>query len=387
MHLIVFSPYYAPHVGGVESYVAELHAELLTQDAALRITVLAPDLPGGSPAVERLAEGCTLLRYPAVEAIPNFPLPAFHRRDLWRALRAARADAPDVVISHTRFFVSSLVATVWARRRRVPTLHVEHGSEHVQLDSRLHSRIAWAYDRTIGRWVLRRATAIVAVSAAAAEFVRSLSDRSAEVVHRGLSAAVHDGIAPDPDIVVWAAGRPMITYVGRLIDGKGVTDLLEALPGLHGSWCCCLVGDGPQKDALRALARVRGIDDRVCFTGAVEHDRALAIVRASAVVVNPSYTEGLPTVVLEAAALGRPILATDVGGTGEIVRSGVSGILVGPRAPAELTAALTTLLADGTLRERLGKAAREHARTAFRWDVAAERYRALAAAIRVNSAS
>jgi glycosyltransferase involved in cell wall biosynthesis len=265
-----------------------------------------------------------------------------------------------------------------ARALGVPYVHVEHGSDYVQLDARLPSLAARAYDTGIGRQVLRRADVRLAISAAAGAFVRRLAGVDASVVYRGLPLDRLDAARPAPEASAFAAGRTLVVYVGRLIDGKGVGDLVSAMAQLGDHVCCAVIGDGPRGPELRRRAEALA-PGRWRFTGYLPEDDALAWIRAADVVVNPSYTEGLPTTVLWAAALGRAIVATDVGGTGEVVRDGVSGLLVRPRAVAQLRGALAALAADPPRRERLGAVARQDALLRFDAAAGARRWLALAA--------
>jgi glycosyltransferase involved in cell wall biosynthesis len=224
--------------------------------------------------------------------------------------------------------------------------------------------------------VLRRADVRIAVSAAAAAFVRRLAGVDATVVHRGLPLDRLDAVRASADAAL-AADRPIVAYVGRLIDGKGVADLVDAIAALPQEVLCVIVGDGPRRADLEQRA-ARAHPDRFAFTGYLPEDDALAWVMAADVVVNPSYTEGLPTTVLWAAALGRGIVATDVGGTGEIVTDGTSALLVAPRDVDRLHDALARLLGDDALRARLGATARDDVRRRFDTVAGATRWLAVA---------
>ncbi len=375
LRFLIFSPYFSPHVGGVESFVGEM-SEVLVRDAQVdQVTVLAPQLPAAGAPREVLGPRLRVVRYPAMEVIPNFPLPKFWTVGFWRALRAAAPQHHDILVSHTRFFVSSALALLTARLTRRQVVHVEHGSDFVQLGSHLSKWAARAYDHSIGQVVLRRADAVVAVSAAAAAFVRRLAGREATVIYRGFWPHRLEELSPNQDVLTHADGRGVVTYIGRLIDGKGVADLMRAFARMEGdAYVLCLVGDGPRRSDLERLADQLGIRDRVLFLGYVEERQALESILASDVVVNPSYTEGLPTTVLEAALLGRAILATDVGGTGEIVVDGHSGVLVAARDIVGLSSALTRLLDDPELRRRLGETARREAGQRFDWTHSVQRF-------------
>ena len=375
LRLLIFSPYFPPHVGGLEGYVSDLNEVLLRSGEVDGITVFTPWLPHEGAAVEDRGEGYVVVRYPAFELIPNFPVPKVWKREFWRALRSTRPANHDVVVSHTRFFLTSALALVCARAVSRPLLHVEHGSDYVQLSGRAPRVAARIYDLSLGRLLLRHADGVIAVSHAAAGFVRQLAGCDAEVVHRGMWAQRLDAASADEDVLEWAAGRPMVTFVGRLIDGKGVPDLLHAFAAVGGVQAvACIVGDGPRRAELEMLAERLGIAELVLFLGYLPEEQAWRVIRASDIVVNPSYTEGLPTSVLEAALMGKAVLATDVGGTSEIVTDGRGGLLFEAHDIDGLRSGLTQLLEDPGLRERLGSAARAEAAGRFDWPICAARF-------------
>jgi glycosyltransferase involved in cell wall biosynthesis len=386
LKLLVLSPYFPPHVGGLEGYVSDLNEALLRHGEVQRVTVITPRLPprGGGPEAEGEAERYLVLRYPAFELIPNFPVPKLWLRAFWRSLRAADPRGHDVLVSHTRFFLTSALALLCARVVRRPLLHVEHGSDYVQLTRRSLREAARIYDHLLGRLVLRRADAVIAISHAAAAFVHRLAGRDVTVIHRGMWPEQLD-VEADRWVLDEAVGRCVVTFAGRLIDGKGVSDFLRAFALLgRGAAMACVVGDGPRRSELESLATELGISGQTRFLGGVPERRAREVIRASDVIVNPSYTEGLPTSVLEAALMGKAVLATDVGGTAEIVSNGDSALLVHPHDVPELRARLEQLIEDRVLRERLGAAARSEASGRFDWGAAARRYGEVLRALRVG---
>lgn len=378
VQILVLAPFYRPHVGGVEAFVADLAAALDDEaPGAVVTTVLVPRLPPGAPAREREPHA-RVVRLPAVQLVANYPVPALWRRSAWRALRAATSPRPAVVVSHTRFFLTSALAGVVARVTGARWLHVEHGSDFVQADTPVVARTAQLVDLTLGRWVLRAADGRLAVSEAARAFVRALAGRDAIVLRRGVRPARLDAIAPSAELRERAGGRPVIAYVGRLIDGKGVGDLVDAVAGMRSDVLVCVVGDGPARAALEARAAGGPDSRRFAFLGERVEEDAIALLKAADVVVNPSHAEGLPTTVLLAAACGRPVVATDVGGTGEIITHGHTGLLVAPHDPLALRARLAELIVDPALCERLGGAARRDVRERFTWPASARAFLDLA---------
>jgi glycosyltransferase involved in cell wall biosynthesis len=144
--------------------------------------------------------------------------------------------------------------------------------------------------------------------------------------------------------------------VANMRAGKGHLDLLDALALLDAPPSVCLVGDGPERPAIEERIGRLGLRGAVGLAGARPDARRLLADYQFAVL--PSHHEGLPNAVLEAMAAGLPVVATAVGGVPEIVTDGVTGLLVPPRTPADLAAAIGRLAADPALRARLGAAGR-----------------------------
>jgi glycosyltransferase involved in cell wall biosynthesis len=110
----------------------------------------------------------------------------------------------------------------------------------------------------------------------------------------------------------------LLLFVGRLSPEKNVGELIKAMPGLGTDFKLVVVGDGPERAKLENLTSKLDLQQRVIFLGRESHKEALAIMKSCDVLILPSKTEVLPTVVLEALALGRPVIATRVGGIAEI---------------------------------------------------------------------
>ncbi|GJG86442.1 hypothetical protein tb265_16230 [Gemmatimonadetes bacterium T265] len=160
-------------------------------------------------------------------------------------------------------------------------------------------------------------------------------------------------------------GRPLVLTPARLHEQKGLDVLLDAATRVPDA-TFVLAGDGPLRDVLQTRARTLGIADRVRFLGA--RDDVPALLAASDLFVLPSLFEGLPLSVLEAMAARTPVIATRIGGTDEAVVDGETGLLVPPRDPEALAAAIRRLLGDPALARRL--AAAGHARVHREFSVA-----------------
>jgi glycosyltransferase involved in cell wall biosynthesis len=199
---------------------------------------------------------------------------------------------------------------------------------------------------------LRRADRVVAVSRDLARHVVELGADPARVhvIYNGVDAEVfrpgdraeaRRRLGLDPD-------RTALLYVGNLLPVKGVDVLIEAAVALDArglDFDLHVVGKGPLRPALEARARQAGLGERVRFHGVVPHDRLPDWFRAASAFVLPSRSEGVPNVLLEAAACETPFVATAVGGVPEVAHLGVSR-LAPPEDPGALANAIEELVSS-----------------------------------------
>lgn len=154
----------------------------------------------------------------------------------------------------------------------------------------------------------------------------------------------------------FGAERPLFSFAGRLGAAKALDVLLRALAQVEGA-SLVLAGDGPERASLERLVEELGVGDRVVFAGPLPRAEVLALHRAADAAVLSSAWENFPHAVVEALAVGTPVVSTDVGGVAEVVRDGENGLLVPAGDPAALAAALARIVAEPGLRDRLAAAA------------------------------
>jgi glycosyltransferase involved in cell wall biosynthesis len=255
-----------------------------------------------------------------------------------------------------------------------------------------HAKDVW----TLPDWEKREKLAASAWTATCtacnAEHLRGLAtpDANIDLVYHGIDAVrfpaprgtrlPSDGHDP---------GAPVaILTVGRAVDKKGFDDLLHALARLdeRQHWRLSHVGGGPLLPQLRAIARDLGIAERVRWLGPQAHAAVLEAYRSADIFVLPSRVagdgdrDGLPNVLLEAQSQRLACVSTRVSGIPELIVDGVTGLLVEPRAPAELARALDRLIGDPSLRRALGDAGYARTTSAFSLEAGADRLAARFAA-------
>ncbi|MGH3109685.1 MAG: glycosyltransferase family 4 protein [Gaiellaceae bacterium] len=149
---------------------------------------------------------------------------------------------------------------------------------------------------------------------------------------------------------------PTLAFAGRITRQKALAVALEALAQVDGV-SLLVAGDGPDLGEVRRGASERGLDGRVRFVGPLDRDDVLALFRAVDASVLPSSWENFPHTVVEALAVGTPVIATAVGGVPELVRDGENGLLVPAGDSAALADAIRRLVSEPGLRDRLAAGA------------------------------
>lgn len=376
MKLLVFSPFYPPHIGGLESHALEFNRHLAPLAGA--IVVFTPQLPQSAPTRETQGN-ITTLRFPAFEPIHNYPIPKFWRMDFWGLWNEALASQPTHIVSRTRFFFTSLMAWRVASAHRLPWLHIEHGSDFAQFNGRFKTALGKLYDVVLGRFVLRHADGIVGNSQASANFVRKLSGRTdCQVIYRGANIKAIEESVPRHDLRAKHPDKTIIAFIGRLIDGKGARDLITAIDRLQRRDIVCLIiGGGPEEARLKKMTGEYDLADHIVFFGNLPFNEAIGTIKVADIVVNPSYTEGLPTSVTEAAFCQKAIIATDVGGTSEVLSGNNDGFLIPPRRPDIIAEKLALLIENPALRATFSQNAFTAVKNRFSWNRSTDQYLAV----------
>ena len=280
-----------------------------------------------------------------------------------RNLRAALANGTFDLI-HSHGYRASFIAALaqWTGRTAAVVRTVHGAPESMQAPKMaLYEQLG----RLADRWT--RATVVY------------VSDELANRMGRPAgSLVIHNGVEPPapkgPRPVEFTADRAHIVAVGRLEPVKDLGSLITALsrPELRSRARLHLIGDGPLRAELHAQAQTLGLGTDVIFHG-FRRDALQLIGHADALAL-PSLHEGIPYVLLEALALGTPLVATRVGGIPEVVHDGREGLLVRPQAPGELAAALCRVLQDKVLADSMRTAGIARVREEFSASIMAERY-------------
>ena len=289
--------------------------------------------------------------YESRELRTNWPRALAAVNEVVRNLRQWRAD-----ILITSGYKPDLIGYFAARRLHIPLLSIAHGWTGATWKVRLNE----AMDRR----VLRRFDCVVGVSHAQTEKNRAAGiplERTRTISNAVDPARCHLRSEIDRRILESFFDTPpevIVAAAGRLSPEKGFEVLVDAAARIaaeHPAVGFIVFGEGNQRPALENLIRARRLTERFVL-GGFRNDLDRLLPQADLLALS-SYTEGLPVIALEGMAAGLPVVATAVGGLPELIASGEEGFLVPPGDSEALAQAISRLVADSSLRQRMGAAA------------------------------
>ncbi|MCW3095522.1 MAG: glycosyltransferase family 1 protein [Chthonomonadaceae bacterium] len=341
---------------GTERYMLDLGCALSDLGVAAMIACPTPSLL----AERASAEGLTVIPVPKAGLINR---PAV--RTLVELFQSGQLDI--VHANNGRTSLASALAVRQARKGRFVATQHFLDPEHVS-----HTGVKAIVFHAAHRWVSKYMAHCIAISEAARAGVLRRGEAPEQKV-----TTVLNGIRPlDPEKLsspaqirvglAIGADTPLVVCAARLEREKDVRSLIAAMTDVRAAFPdvrCVVAGQGAQQETLTAQINAAGLQDTVQLLGF--RTDAQALIQAGDVFVLPSLAEPFGLVILEAMALGRPVIATDAGGPREIVEEGVTGLLVPPSDPPALAAAIRKLLADRQGTETMGRRGQERFQARF----------------------
>lgn len=331
---------------GTERHILELACGLIELGAVVRI-----GCPKNTPLANKADE-----RKMSVVSIAKGGL--VDTKAILTLKRLLQAKEIDLIHAHNGRTAFSAAVAVWLAGvgRCVFT-------QHFLEPSRVGRRGVKAWlSALVYRWVNRHIHHFIAISEAVKTGIlqrREASDRKITVIPNGISLPDRGGLSPVRVVRTQFGvgdGDPLIVCAARLEKEKDIASLVEAMAIVRKSIpraMCIVAGDGSEREGLLSRIKTLGLERHMLIPGFYED--ALSLIHASDLFVLPSLAEPFGLVLLEAMALGKPVIATRAGGPVEIVTRS-TGQLVTPATPSELAAGIVTLLNNRALRESMGGA-------------------------------
>ena len=359
MRILFWSELFWPYAGGPELLGAKLLPALAARGHDFLVVSSHDHLD--LPEQDRFY-GIPIYRFPFRAALSCGDIEQMLR--IRREIARLR-DAWMPELTHINALGPSAIFNVAAKEAStVVTLHTLHG----QFDN---ARRAGA--DTLLKKVLASASWVTCVSEAV---LWDASEQAPEIA--AYSSVIYNGVA-EPEIPCrpLSFAAPRLLCLGRLVSVKGFDLALKAFSRMSDRFPharLVIAGDGPVRSLLEEQAHELGIKDRVDFTGWIPPDKVPDLINTVTMLIMPSRREGLPLVGIEAAQMGRPVVATRVGGLPEITVHQETGLLVDKEDVDGLTEAIVFVLDHPEVASRMGEAARHRAGKMFNFNRCVDAY-------------
>jgi len=366
MHICMVTSDYPPKLSGVGYYVHNLSMELTRKGH--KITVVTRGSWKGQQ--RKYIEGISVYRLPF---LPLYPFHVkLHEIFLTKALKSLE---PSLDVVHVHHPLSPIAHTSLPVVVTMHTIGLAQVSSVESIDfNSLVTKLSLNYvERRIEARTLHNADIITSVSNKVAEEIQKyygLDRNSVTII----------GNAVDTEFFIpkqnESRDRAYVLYTGRLGYRKGLFDLVKSAVYVcheHPEVSFVLTGEGPLERSLKRLVEKMRLHNKFCFVGYVDKKDLLNYYQNATIYVLSSYYEGLATSLLEAMSSGLPVVATAIDANIDVIDSGVNGILVPLKAPQETAKAISKLLEDDDLREKIGRAARKTIEKFYTWDKVAEK--------------
>ena len=373
MKVVIVTPYFYPHTGGVESYTLNIARNLKALGWKVVIVTTSTEHLG---VVADRFEGMKIYYLKTARTVSNTPLNLQWRHEL-KAIFAA--EKPNVINGHTP--VPYLADVAERASGAIPFVLTYHND--LQKDTWPYKEVVKVLNRTMISRTLKRSTAIIATGefyAAQSPYLKPYGAKTS-IVPPGVDLALFNPQVNDDSLKGNYRGRRLLLFVGSLNKSqqhKGMDTLIAAFAKIHAKHpdtYLVAVGAGNAIPDYEAQARRAGVSDSVEFTGRIDDAQLARYYRLATVFAMPSTNnnEGFGMVFMEASASGLPVVGTSVGGIPYAVQAGKTGLLVKPNSVTDLRKALQTVLDDPQLARRLGRAGAKRAAEGFGWPLLAER--------------
>lgn len=312
--IIVFAHLFKPHLGGLERYIETFYTNIPKKKILIITSKYKRNLK-----TEEQFKNLHILRTNSIQIINDkYYIPSLGGfKQIRRIFDDNYKNNPEIH-THTRFYFSNFLASIFAKNKKLIHFHFEHGSSFVRDGSpliRLFSRI---FDFTLARYTLKSSNLVFPVSDSVKEFLTKYYKNLSlgPTLYNSLNFKNKDfKYKSKPEI-------PKLLFVGRLVKSKGIYELLETckiLKEKHFPFTLTIIGDGSERNFVEKYVQKKDLKRYVFIKGALPFEETQKEYLKHDIFINPSHTEGFGLTVLEALSNGLLIIATNAGGTQEII--------------------------------------------------------------------
>ena len=363
----IFSANYFPHLGGVERYTYNVAKKL--NDMGYKIYIVTCNYNGALKRKET-TEIATIYRVPNYKIFSSrYPINKKNKESK-QIFKELENEKIDYAIIQTRFWVMSYVASKFVHKNNIPSFLIEHGSAHFTVYNKILDFFGERYEHAITKSIKNRINNYYGVSNRCNEWLTHFGIEAKGVLYNSIDTEIKQKYQ---NKINKDNGKIKITFIGRMIEEKGVTKLIDAFKDLetsHTNIELYLAGDGPIYERIKSENKE---NKRIHVLGSLDHNGVLELLAETSIFVNPSnFAEGLPTTILEAGLLECAIIATPMGGTTEVISNESLGLICKSETN-DIKEKIKILLQDKNRIESLGKNISSRIQAQFSWDNTAKK--------------
>ncbi len=365
--IAIFSGYYLPHLGGVERYTYNL-AKKLTK-MGYHIIIVTSRYNKELKEIEE-TDYAKIYRLPTYKIVAErYPINKKNKRfkEIFKMLENENIDS---AIIQTRFWTTSYFASKFVAKNNIPACLIEHGSTHFTVNNKVLDKFGEIYEHKLTNAIKKNVKDFYGVSKKCTEWLKHFDIEAKGVFYNSINI---EEVEEYTKYIKKDSEKIKITYVGRMIEEKGVLKLIEAFKKLEKKYDNLelnLAGSGP---ILEKIIAENKDEKNINILGKLSHDEVLKLLGKTTIFVNPSaFSEGLPTTILEAGIMNCAVVATPMGGTTEIISSDDIGYICGFETD-EILEKIEKLIKNKDEIAKLSSNINDKVRKQFSWDVTARK--------------
>ena len=361
--ILIISSFAYPHIGGVERFTNQIANKFFL--AGFNVTYVC--LNTENTLNTETINGIKYYRLPCFSLVNGrLPFPMINS-EFFKLAKIIRKNNYDFIILNVKFYFLTLMGAWFAKKRNIPAIMIEHGSNHFDLRNSFLTVLGKIYEHTITYFLMLSKVKFYGVSEAVNQWLAHFGIVTSGIIYNGIDSSYEpEANISYRNIHKLPSKAILVSFVGRLVEEKGVLELKEALEQLmedHNNLYLMVAGDGPlHKNFLNS-------QERIVFLGSIEHDHVLCLLHETDIFVLPTRSEGLPTVILEAGSRACAVIATPHGGTKEIIIDDSFGLIINDNQPETIKRALINLIEHPEKAKVLGENLKQRIHEHFDWEI------------------
>lgn len=324
--IAIFTGYYLPHLGGVERYTANLCEEL--HKLGYRPIIITSNHDDSITVQETSI--VTVYRLPLYNLFKErYPIIRFN--EIYKEIMNRLAnEGIESVIINTRFYTFSLLGAKFAKNNKIPSCIIEHGTNHIKIMNKFIDFLFEIYEHLYTINLKRYVKDFYGVSKGCTKWLKHFKINAKGIFYNSINTTDFEKYKnTNYNLANITTQDIVITYASRIIKEKGILNLIEAFNIVNEKYKnikLVVAGDGP---LLNEVTHSNKDNKNIIFTGKLTHDEMMSLYNGTDIFVHPSmYPEGLPTSILEAGLMKCAIVATNRGGTIEVIDNNINGLIV-----------------------------------------------------------